>query len=346
MVTITIGGNPHDFILDTGGFTSISSRLKEEYGLKTVGQVTVSDINNMEIDVERVMIPNLQIGAGKIDNVQALSLPDRHEYPDTCFALVGMIGRDILKGKVLYLDYRTKLMRIYDQAEKRVSKRHSARLRTSKRGLPMVQVLVDGKKDWIEIDLGSRDVFSYQSDELEDQMKLQRDSQIKAYQGIFSYGVSGKALVGEQRFRKPIQRLEVGNSLIPLSLSDFSKKSAPRLGAGLLPYGTLVIDWQRNRFQIKRYQDAAPMPVRSPFGFGVSFQTDHYIIKWIEIGSRADQIGLKYGDIVLKINGLEVGALGTPCDLYLNGWEYEKAQEVEISVQQGQEVKDFVFKRS
>jgi hypothetical protein len=205
-------------------------------------------------------------------------------------------------------------------------------LRLSKRGLPDVQLYLDGKKEFIEFDSGSGDFFSFRTKDAKRAKRKQAEEKL-SFEGVFSFGVGGQKPIVSQRYRVKVDRLELGGTVFTDFYSDSSKPSAPRIGAGVLYYGTVTVDYRNGWFYFAPYPAVKRPSGLATFGFDLAYINDELVVKWVLENSAAEAQGLSFGDRVLAINGQAVEALPALCETYLNGFAFEASDTVTIEIQ-------------
>ncbi len=332
VVPVVIAGVTYDFVLDTGGFLTVSDGVKKREGLAVASTIKVSDISQITKTFDIVNVPALTIGNWTITNSEAIVSDSYASYPNRCFGLDGMIGRNLLKDVLLQFDYSKMTLRITNQASNLVLQEDARRkMKISKRGLPSLNVDINGKSRYIELDSGSRDWFSFQSSESQQQLQ-DEETEVLTYEGVFSFGVSGKNLNAESRYSTPVDEVAIGNVTYSNSYTDLSKKSAPRFGSGLLEYGMLTIDYLNKAYYYQAYSNnPVSIPKERP-SFSIAKIDGQYLIKWVAKNSDAEQKGLKYGDRVLEVEGADVESFGSECELYLSDYPFLDQESVQLRV--------------
>ena len=331
IVPVSIGDIVYRFVLDTGGYFTIAETIKDAQNLAVTSEIEVSDISQLSRNFEKVAVPTLRIGNWEIKGEEAIVSNSYNTYPTRCFGNTGMIGRNLLKDVLLQIDYATKTLRITNQANRlQLNPEARNKMKISKRGLPSVKLALDGKRQYIEFDSGSKDWFSFKTSDLADRQNSSTN-EMAVYEGIFSFGFSGKDLTSEQRYSALINQLALGNVIFEDSHSDLSKRTAPRIGSGLLQYGTVTIDYRDGWFYYEGYE-AAPITV-TPLkrNFSVAKIDGRFIIKWVKKGSDADAQGLQYGDHVLAINGSPLEDLGEECELYVDDYSFLNQSTLQLT---------------
>ena len=330
VISVQIEGETFRFVLDTGGGLMISKPLQRKFGFQSVEGLRVSDVSKNERIFDRVLIPKIRIGNAEFENAKAIVAFGGESYPDSCFNTDGMIGRDFFTGKILHMDYKRSVVRLADDETLfELKEEYKAPLRISDRGLPDVQVVIDGKKEFVEFDSGSGDFFSFKSKKAK-RLRKKKDKEKLRFKGVFSFGVSKKSYDPIYRYKVKLNRFVLGKTMFKDFYSDFSKATAPRIGASILYYGAVTVDYKNLGFYFQPYKTIKPIPAFETFGFDVAYINEQYVIKWVLEGSKAEKKGLRYGMPVLKINGKALPHKGTICDAYINGYSFTEADEVSI----------------
>ena len=232
---------------------------------------------------------------------------------------------------LLQFDYKKGVLRLTNNASKIIfDENKGTKMRISKRGIADVMLVINGKKEYVEFDSGSGDFFSYKTKDAQQLKKIPEEEKLK-FKGIFSYGVSSKDNIQSTiRYRPKVTSLKLGETTFTDFYSDFSKKSAPRIGASILYYGKTTLDFQNLRFYYEPYHEITKLPPFETFGFDVVYLNDRYLIKWVMEGSQAETKGLKYGLVVKAINDVSIGKNQDDCETYLNGFSFKKQDKVSI----------------
>ena len=330
VIPVTINGKTYRFVLDTGGLFSIDEKILKENGFPVTDSILISDINSNERFFKKASIPKISIGALDFIDQQAIVTFDSDTYPNSCFGTDGMIGRDFFEGMLLHFDYEKKIMRLTNDASSfQLDDQHQTKLKISKRGLPDVLLKINGKKEYIEFDSGSGDFFSYQFKTAE-KLKVKENSDKLLFKGIFSFGVSSKEIKSTSRYKVKIDQFQIGATAFKDFYSDFTKSTAPRIGAGILYYGKVTVDYQNLGFYFEPYQDRKELPKYTSFGFDIVFLNGEYLIKWILEGSPAEKFGLQYGLKIKAINNIPIEQVAMECEGYINGYSFYKEEKIEL----------------
>jgi hypothetical protein len=334
LIPVTLGGEEYKFVFDTGGFLSISEEIRNKNQLAATDSILVSDVNGFGQYFDMVELEKVGLGDLEFKGREALVIYDNADYPENCFGAEGMIGRDFFDGLLIQLDYQKRTLRMVNDSTKiQPEKKYRIKMRTSERGIPDVLLNINGKEGFVEFDSGSGDFFSFKTKSAKRLKGISKEEKLR-FKGIFSYGVSSKSRVGSSlRYRPKVKSLKLGPTEFVDFYSNFSKQTEPRIGASILYYGRVTMDFQNMWFYFEPYEEELQLPSFETFGFDIVYLHDEYLIKWVLQASQAEQEGLAYGQKVIAINGQTVENFNEdPCLGYLNGYPFQEKEEVEIVV--------------
>jgi hypothetical protein len=341
LIPVTVNGETYQFVFDTGGFLSISEHIRQEEKLATVDSIQVSDVSKQVQSFDVVEIEEVALGALTFRNQRALAIYNNAHYPENCFGADGMIGRDFFKGMIVELDYQTGTLKMSSDPDQfNLDHNHRAKMRISERGIPDVLLTINGKSQYVEFDSGSGDFFSFKTKDAKRLRGLEKDEKLN-FEGIFSYGVSSRTNIESTvRYRPKVESLQLGGTTFTNFYSHFSKRTEPRIGASILYYGKVIMDFQEEWFYYEPYETAPQIPAFETFGFDVAYLNEEYIIKWVLEGSPAAEQGLRYGWKVIAINGQTISSLTQDaCTTYLNGYAFQQQDEVSLELLDSEGVK-------
>ena len=336
ILELSIEGNPHRFLLDTGGGFMISEELAQRYGFPVQSSIEVGDVNRQELQLNRVNVPEIALGEWTFRNRLAVVYPGWGDFPNSCFALDGMIGRDFFTGAILHFDYQAGILRLtQDASVVSLVEADATPLRINERGLPEALIRINGAGKFILFDSGSGDLYSPKTSKAK---RLPQELHL-TFEGIFSFGLSKGKIKSSERYATLVDELIVGGGQFNNFHSQFSKLTSARLGAALLYYGQVTLDYGNQKFYFSPYTDA-PEPQRlQSFGVGFTSLDGRYIVKWVLEDSPAEKAGLRFGQTVLQINDLSLETNQDNCNYYLNGFGLEEVEELRLRVinRRGQE---------
>lgn len=330
VIPVTINGITYQFVLDTGGLFTLSKKIQEKGKFPITDSVAVSDANNNEQIYHKVQVPEIAVGELKFVDRTALIIDDGATYPNSCYETDGMIGRDFFEDMVLHFDYEKGIIRLTNDASVLdLDEKHKTDLQLSNRGLPNILLTLNDQEEYIEFDCGSGDFFSYKSKTAK-QLKTKSKADKLVFEGIFSFGVGGKKINPSKRYKVKVESLEMAGTIFPDFYSDFSKPSAPRIGAGILYHGKVTVDYKNLGFYFEPYPKQAKPTVLETFGFDIVYLNGEYLIKWVLKDSFAAKQGLRFGLELKAIDGVPIAEVAKGCEGYINGYAYKTKDRIVV----------------
>lgn len=331
IIPVNINGNTYRFLVDTGGILEISESLQKAFNFKQTESTTIVGINRKEIEIKTVNVPEIKLGNWTFRNKKAIVSDLHSKYPYSCFELDGMIGRDFFDNTILQFDNATKTFRLTENSNAiKLNKDHRTRLKISKRGLPVVKLKINGKNEQIEFDSGSGDFYSPKTSDVEKITKKNFKNEVLSFYGEFSFGITMDNINLSNRYMEKIEQFQIANTTFNDFYSQFSKVSAPRIGAGILKYGKVTIDFKNDWFYYEPYAEIQSFEPFKTFGFDIKIENGTYVIKYILKDSEAERQGLRPKNKILMIDDFSTVNVSEDCSGYLNGYDFEKKEKIRI----------------
>lgn len=332
IVPVKIAGKNYRFLLDTGGILEVSQELQDYFSFVETESTTIVGINRQELEIKSVIVPEVPIGRWSFTNRKAIVSDITEKYPYSCFEVDGMIGRDFFEKVVLHFDLKSSTFRLTENPDViELDKAHRTRMRLSKRGLPSVKLKINGKREWIEFDSGSGDFYSPKTSDTEKKLEKNPNADILTFEGTYSFGITMDKIQITNRYKEKIKSFKIGNRAFNNFYSQFSKVSAPRIGAAILKYGTITLDYKRGWFYYQPYHDAKEIAPFKTFGFDISIEDGTYTVKYILKGSEAEQLGLRPSDKIIEIDEVPTTNISEDCEGYLYGYTYKIMEKIKLS---------------
>ncbi len=346
-IPVEIEGKSYRFILDTGGALAISTAIQAQFSFEQVATAKVVGINKLSKSVPYVKVPSVRLGRLDFSNYNAI-VSDYSEYPYTCLAADGIIGRDFLRGLILELNLPEKKIKLSDDPKKlNLPKKGAIPVKIQRKtSMPYIKVEVAPfGEEWVVFDSGSDDLFSFKTKNIEQlhQKSNFKQHPVETYFGVTSLGSSGVIPKPMAAYTTYIEKLRLGDAVMEDFYADLSKRSRSRVGTGLMKYGVISIDYQKKKFYFQpkeSIQNATAM--KASMGFLPRYEDGAYIVSALQVGSEADKKGLKLGDTILQLNELDLRDknenVAQHCQLYLQGYGWEENETTRLTfLSQGEE---------
>lgn len=336
IIPIDINGNTYRFLVDTGGILEISEKLQKKFNFKQTESTTIVGINKKEIEIKTVNVPEIKLGNWTFKHKKAIVSDLHSKYPYSCFDLDGMIGRDFFGNTILQFDSASKIFRLTENSNDiKLNKEYRTKLKISKRGLPMIKLKINGKNEHIEFDSGSGDFFSPKTSDVHKKMKKSLQNEVLSFYGEFSFGITMDNINLTNRYIQKIEQFKIANTTFYNFYSQFSKVSAPRIGAGILNYGKVTIDFKNDWFYYEPYSEIQSFEPFKTFGFDIKIENGMYIVKYVLKDSEAEKQGLKPKIKILMIDDFSTIDVSEDCSGYLNGYDFKKKEKIKIKYVNG-----------
>lgn len=332
IIPVQISGKTYRFLVDTGGVFEISEALQNKFNFNQKAATTIVDINRNEIDIKTVVVPEIKLGNWSFKNRKAIVSDLHHKYPYSCFELDGMIGRDFFVDVILHFDYASNTFRLSENIEAiETDIYNKTKLKLSRRGLPNIKLKINGKSKYIEFDSGSGDFYSPKTSDVENRLNTAPDGDILKFSGEFSFGVTMDNIQNTNRYLEKMESFQIANTTFTNFYSQFSKVSAPRIGAEILKYGKVTLDYKNGWFYYQSYSKNQVLRPYESFGFDIAIENGYYKVKYILEGSDADKLGLRPGYKIIKINNVATQNISNDCDGYLYGYAFKNSENINVT---------------
>ncbi|TDX01553.1 retropepsin-like aspartic protease [Dinghuibacter silviterrae] len=260
-IYVTIGGVRHKFLFDTGAPTQISSSLAAETGATDLSRTPIGDGTGKRDTLRIVSVKNIQLGQVTFQDIPAIGyLPDI--FP--CWDAEGAVGSNMLRNSIVQILPERHVIILTDDAGRLLlKKRNGIPLNTAldQQSSPFIQLIFKGTKRvfvYLGFDTGGDDFITMPGVLL---------NQIFPYKvcTIADRGI-GSHLYSEFGLGKPDSTYRV---LIPsLTLADVEfdnttaevlKVGMARIGARLLSYGSVTLDFIHHKFYFDPTRDKVDM---------------------------------------------------------------------------------------
>lgn len=301
-VTVYIKHQPHRFILDTG---SDGCGLHSNYLASmcdSIGTTKVTDVNNTKGHLKVVCLPYFTMGKVQFLDCPAIVL---NEKPFSYVGIEGCIGNNILKKKVLKIDVRNKIMILSDNRHFADNEKgYVIPFKTVAGYCPYFTIYpTKGLVETAYLDTGNSAFYNmtYRT------YNIMKNYGINAKVVDSGYGKSSVGVLGSEKdtlsMRLALDDFQIYDAHFKGVETELFQDANSSIGADLLNYGVLVLDYPNKRLIFEPYSE--PLVVEnehSPF----SLVTEDGVIKIGRVweGSDLYRLGLRSGFVVKKVNGM------------------------------------------
>lgn len=344
VVHFKINGTEIPFIFDTGGQTSMSSKLKTSLGLTTLSKREITDVNNSKVMLEMVKIPKLESTDGQaiFTDVNAMII-DNEVFG--CFdGAVGLIGSDLFQKCSIEIDDKTKTINITNQSKLSLNgKKQVNEFLPNSKGMPIFLMNVG---DFADIDVlfdsGAGSTVLLKTDDFRKLLGAAEVAILRKGTAIGSIGVNGFGPSGS-RYLINIPAFKLGKQKFVNFKSGSANSPHSLLGVEMLNYGKVTIDYINKLFYFEPYQAEAVDNTDKKWDVDLFVKDNKLMIAAIWDDVKAD---VKLGDQVTQINGKPVKPLNLCESMIQSIPELKNNTELELTVQTSSGEKKITIKKT
>lgn len=307
IIPVDIEGETYRFLFDTGAPNVVSTELSERLKLKKSRSIKTVDSQGNESLLDYVRVQKINISGAAFVNTTAAVADLKQAEAIACLNIDGLIGANLMRKAFWQIDSQKNVIRIasdFDQLTRPVNG-YVVPFTTEVTGTPLIHLRmghVDVKK--LKIDTGS---VGFLSTDSESYNGLKSENQILAERS--SYGASSVGLFGTSEndtIRQVlVKELSMGNLSVTGQVIDMKRSKSSLLGMSFLRNYLVTIDWENNLVYLYpqgEFQNA----YAESFGISLFKEGDKMVVSLIADGSSAQQQGIKVGDVVLRVNDVDV----------------------------------------
>lgn len=307
IIPVDIEGETYRFLFDTGAPNVVSTELSERLKLKKSRSIKTVDSQGNESLLDYVKVQKINISGAAFVNTTAAVADLKQAEAIACLNIDGLIGANLMRKAFWQIDSQKNVIRIasdFDQLTRPVNG-YVVPFTTEVTGTPLIHLRmghVDVKK--LKMDTGS---VGFLSTDSESYNGLKSENQILAERS--SYGASSVGLFGTSEndtIRQVlVKELSMGNLSVSGQVIDMKRSKSSLLGMSFLRNYLVTIDWKNNLVYLYpqgEFQNA----YAESFGISLFKEGDKMVVSLIADGSSAQQQGIKVGDVVLRVNDVDV----------------------------------------
>lgn len=260
-----------------------------------------------------VRIDSLKIGTTYATGVPAIIL--KSNLISDCLQLDGFLGSNLFQHSAIQLDSRSQVIRVADSTSKlNVEDEAGDELLVDQQGSPFLKLRIGRRiSEVVMFDSGS-DVFYTMA-----HAKIKRLSKANDFTIIHKatgsnqmglYGVADK----EETFLLRLPVVQLNYARINNVISETSSNRNSRVGAAILHYGILTLDYKMKRYYFRPYAESTEYQSRE-FQISPTFIENKLCIGKIWTKELEDQVAV--GDQIISVNDVQVDRISI-CDA-ING---------------------------
>lgn len=316
IIDVEINNEKRKFLFDTGAPTSISSSLLSEIQYNTVQTMPVIDANGLEKSIEILELDKIIIGNVAFLNTYSFKL-EAVEILE-CLKIDGIIGSNMLRNTIVDIDYFNKKIRLTDDIKnlQLTNAKAEKLIFNDNQSSPMMWInLQKGKnkvKELALFDSGDNSMYSL-SQSVFNQVKDEFNviEILKESTGSFTFGLHGNS--NENRYYMfAVETLSLGNIAFKNVVSTTTYGSRSRIGAELLKYGRLILDYKNKKYFFISNTNSVIEVNDKTSKFKPTLKNGHFIFGIIWDDTLKEKINV--GDQIMKIDEFDFESF-TQCEI-------------------------------
>lgn len=321
IVNVSVHGKNYKFLLDTGAPFSVSKKFFEENHLQKKAAINILDASGKKSEVITTTLPRLQIGEISFLNSEGIVLPDSASVLTDCFKIDGIIGSNMLRNSVLQIDDKRQEITITKNARTLNLQKvpyQPMKLSAFQSNPQITLILQKGTErlaDNLLFDSGMDSFYDMSYEAYQFFNKKYVLELIAEGKGSMVWGLHG------YEKPKPMALFNIPSVIVnDHRFNNVTVSTTPahesRLGALLLEYGKVTLDYSKKRFYFEPYSKEENHKNLSQRPMGISpIVLDSKLAVGI-IWDKALEGQVNVGDEILHVNGIDFEKLNF-CDLFM-----------------------------
>jgi len=257
MVKVEINGKKRNFLFDTGASTLISKSLFKELNTTIIHKQLEQDFFNNRDTLRIVSLKELKLG-NLIFNDIPVSVVDSTQDWFKCNNIEGIVGSNILRNSIVQISSNANTITITDNRKKlTLNKNDASKLNLNESSNPFIKITL-GKVDiMVLFDSGANGFFALSNNMMN---KIMIGEKSKPFETLATgFGANTLGIFGAEknteRYRLKIPILQINNSKFENVIIETSSTIQSNIGAALLNYGIVTIDYLDKKFYIVPYEN-------------------------------------------------------------------------------------------
>jgi hypothetical protein len=316
VVSVTINGETYKFVFDTGAsFLHISDDLYRRLNLSVLGQRKIADSSGEIKVMKKILLTELHLQKITFSNIHGYVLSDEDFRLFKCLGIDGIIGSNMLENSVVHFDEKNSKIIITHNIRK-LSIDNST-YQKMKRSLirPIITIVLGEKRESVTnvmFDSGQNDFFMMYIGEY-DSLNKSFVKKISESEGSLGFGIHGTH-ANQKHLLLIISKFNVNNIIFKDIIATTQHGSDSRIGAKLLEYGKVTLDYKKKRFYFEPYNNINTDELsKAPWAIEFTMQNDKKVVGIIWDKTLESKINL--GDEILSINGVDLQSMDR-CELF------------------------------
>jgi|GEM_PF-2563763 predicted aspartyl protease len=335
-IQIKIDNNTYEYIFDTGGYNTVTSKIMESAKLPSLMEVEVGSSNKIKSKIKLSKIPLLQIGKAQFENVGVFNFDFSSSPVINCYTNGGLIGKSVIGEAVWQIDYKKSVIRVSDNIANMPNLDNSEKIKIEldKTLNPFLKIMINGKQEKFMLDFGNGELLSL-TEKTASSLKSTNVLTIEG-EGV----ISANGVVRENTYVTLLENLTIGKSELKNKVAYYSKSNNYNvLGSELAKYFIVTLNFKDKELILTPYADV--INSYETFGFNINLDSNKIYVSKIFNNLNAQNSGLALNDEIISINNKELSDFSI-CDRYFNVNNILKTEkEILLKVKRGEDQKEF-----
>ncbi|SDE57634.1 Aspartyl protease [Mucilaginibacter pineti] len=247
IINVTVKGKAYRFLFDTGAPVLIGKEFITIADAIPVQAGQVTDVNEASSAVSILRVPGLTLGNVEFKDIQAPGyLPDFYK----CWGVVGSIGSNLLRTSIVQIDSKKHVIILTDQPDKLslAGKQSIPLILDTIQSDPKIKVILGNNSDMtLGFDTGDNGFLRIPEYYMTGLKKSNVFKLLAKGYGASQVGTSGLEKNNE-KYMLTFPVFNVGDVKFKNVIVATSKNNIPGIGAKLLDYGIVTLDFINSKF--------------------------------------------------------------------------------------------------
>jgi hypothetical protein len=340
-IQVKIDTGSYEYIFDTGGYNTVTSKIMENANLPSLMEVEVGSSNKIKSKIKLSKIPLLQIGKAQFENVGVFNFDFSSSPVINCYTDGGLIGKSVIGEGVWQIDYKKSVIRLSDNILNMPNLYNSEKIKIEldKTLNPFLKIMINGKQEKFMLDFGYGGLLSL-TEKTASSLKPKNILTIEG-EGV----ISANGVVRENTYVTLLESIIIGKSDLKNKVAYYSKSNNYNvIGSELAKYFIVTLNFKDRELILTPYDEVESS--YETFGFNINLDSSKIYVSNLFKELNAQKEGLLLFDEIIAVNGKQLNNLAALCDRYFyvnNILRTEK--EILLKIKRGSVDKEFLIER-
>ena len=261
-----------------------------------------------------------------------------------CLDVDGIIGANLMRKAIWQIDYENKLLRVSNTMSSfKIEDGERIPFTEKFTGTPISDINVNGAIEKnVTIDTGSNGGFSLS-------VKTYREAKDSLAPVVIGVGTTTSGIYGvgevDTNYYTTFPLISIGNVELKNQMVDFNKGNSLTLGNTFFENYLVTYNWPEKEILLTNKKEHDNSSFNS-FGFNYFMNDDKLFVSFLIEGSEADQKGIKRGDQIIALNGVDYSEMTQDkwCEI-LHNTELRKGEQIDVTLMRNDETTSYQFQK-